>query len=62
MSKLQQGEDKCMNSILESSTLQDSWTASLENVGSKTTCTSHKLQVEGAVGTTDGKKESEFWL
>lgn len=51
-----------MNSILESSTVHDSWRASLENLGSKTTCIYPKLQVERAVGTTDGKKESEFWL
>lgn len=51
-----------MNSILESSAVQDSWRANIENVGSNTTCICPKLQVEGAVGNTDGKKKSEFWL
>lgn len=50
-----------MNSALESSTVQDSWRANLENMGSNTTCICPKIQVEGAVGTTDRKK-SEFWL
>lgn len=51
-----------MNSILESSTVQDSWRANLKNMGFYTTCICPKPQVEGAVGTTDGKKKGEFWL